>query len=146
MEIFQLLILGKKKEFINLIAGVIIGPLMLIITEEGFFRGWLWGAFRKAGMATSKTLFITTGLFSYLAYFNCYIRNGIRFTNYPSTHIFNKCSFTQFNQRDVTNGFRIGSFLLYAMLFGTHLHMDYWDLEKKSVHWVLQILFYQIRK
>jgi hypothetical protein len=36
---------------------------MLILTEEGFFRGWLWGAFRKTGMTPKKTLLVTTGCF-----------------------------------------------------------------------------------
>jgi len=60
---FSIAEIDREKDILNLLAGVIIGPLMLILTEEGFFRGWLWGAFKKAGMTPEKTLFITTGLF-----------------------------------------------------------------------------------
>ncbi len=52
-----------KNEIINMVAGVIIGPIALILTEEGFFRGWLWGAFKKTGMTPTKILYLTTGLF-----------------------------------------------------------------------------------
>ncbi len=60
---FSIAEIDQEKDILNLLAGVIIGPLMLLLTEEGFFRGWLWGAFKKAGMTPKKTLFITTGLF-----------------------------------------------------------------------------------
>jgi len=60
---FSIAEIDQEKDIVNLLAGVIIGPLMLLLTEEGFFRGWLWGAFKKAGMPPEKTLFITTGLF-----------------------------------------------------------------------------------
>ncbi|MCZ6595975.1 MAG: hypothetical protein O6943_13840 [Bacteroidetes bacterium] len=46
--------INKEKDVLNLMFGVIIGPIMLILTEEGFFRGWLWGAFRKTGMSPKK--------------------------------------------------------------------------------------------
>jgi len=55
--------INKEKDVLNLMFGVIIGPIMLILTEEGFFRGWLWGAFRKTGMSPKKTLIVTSGLF-----------------------------------------------------------------------------------
>ena len=55
----------QKNDIINMAAGVIIGPIMLVLTEEGFFRGWLWGAFKKAGMTDKNTLFITSGLFAF---------------------------------------------------------------------------------
>lgn len=42
----------------------IVGTIMVLITEEGFFRGWLWGSFRKAGLNTTKTLFVTSALFT----------------------------------------------------------------------------------
>lgn len=41
-----------------------IGVLMVLLTEEGFFRGLLWGLFRKEGMSPTKTLMITSGLFT----------------------------------------------------------------------------------
>ena len=60
---FTIMEFDREKAILNLVAGVIIGPIMLILTEEGFFRGWLWGAFRKKGMTPKKTLFVTSGLF-----------------------------------------------------------------------------------
>jgi len=36
---------------------------MTLLTEEGFFRGWLWGAFQKSGMNSTKTLYITSVIF-----------------------------------------------------------------------------------
>ena len=52
------------KIIVNILIGVTIGTIMVMITEEGFFRGWLWGSFRKAGMNTTKTLFVTSALFT----------------------------------------------------------------------------------
>ena len=37
--------------------------ILAVITEEGFFRGWLWGAARKLGMSPIATLIITTAAF-----------------------------------------------------------------------------------
>jgi membrane protease YdiL (CAAX protease family) len=37
--------------------------VLAIITEEGFFRGWLWGAARKLGMSPIVTLVVTTTAF-----------------------------------------------------------------------------------
>jgi membrane protease YdiL (CAAX protease family) len=48
----------------NIAAGSLIGPLMVLLTEEGFFRGWLWGSFRKSGMSVTKTLIVTSILFT----------------------------------------------------------------------------------
>ncbi|MEM7084717.1 MAG: CPBP family intramembrane glutamic endopeptidase [Bacteroidota bacterium] len=48
---------------LNLIVGVTLGPLVVLLTEEGFFRGWLWGAFRKAGFSAEKALWVTSILF-----------------------------------------------------------------------------------
>ena len=55
--------INKEKDVLNLVSEIVIGPIMLILTEEGFFRGWLWGAFRKNGMTPKKTLLVTSGLF-----------------------------------------------------------------------------------
>ena len=49
---------------INLVAGSLIGPIMVLLTEEGFFRGWLWGSLRRTGMSSIKVLFITSLLFT----------------------------------------------------------------------------------
>ncbi len=53
-----------NKEMVNLLAGIIIGPLMVLLTEEGFFRGTLWAAFRRTGLSETKTLFLTSSLFT----------------------------------------------------------------------------------
>jgi membrane protease YdiL (CAAX protease family) len=49
-----------EKIAINIAVGSTIGIIMVLITEEGFFRGWLWGAFRKSGLDSTKTLYATT--------------------------------------------------------------------------------------
>lgn len=49
---------------INMAAGSTIGILVLILTEEGFFRGWVWGAVRRAGVETDRTLLVTSVLFT----------------------------------------------------------------------------------
>ncbi len=51
------------KIWINAIAGMTIGTLILAMTEEGFFRGWTWGALRKMDMRLNKTLLITSLFF-----------------------------------------------------------------------------------
>lgn len=55
--------INVKNEVLNLGSGLIIGPIILMLTEEGFFRGWLWGAFKKVGFSSTKTLFITSACF-----------------------------------------------------------------------------------
>lgn len=52
-----------KTTMINLVAGLIMGPLVLILTEEGFFRGWLWGSLKKAGHSDFKILILTSIVF-----------------------------------------------------------------------------------
>jgi membrane protease YdiL (CAAX protease family) len=37
---------------------------MVLLTEEGFFRGWLWGSFARAGLSRKKTLVVTSLLFT----------------------------------------------------------------------------------
>jgi len=49
---------------IQILAGSTVGVLMGLLTEEGFFRGWLWGAFARAGWSSAKTLAATTFLFT----------------------------------------------------------------------------------
>ncbi|MBT8220639.1 MAG: CPBP family intramembrane metalloprotease [Bacteroidia bacterium] len=41
-----------------------IGILMGLLTEEGFFRGWLWGAFQRKGMNAQRTLWVTSIIFT----------------------------------------------------------------------------------
>lgn len=49
---------------LNFLAGSTIGSLMVLLTEEGFFRGWLWGAFKTAHLSNTRTLFATSLLFT----------------------------------------------------------------------------------
>jgi membrane protease YdiL (CAAX protease family) len=37
---------------------------MTMLSEEGFFRGWLWGAFGRAGFGQRKTLLVTSLVFT----------------------------------------------------------------------------------
>jgi len=41
---------------INLFVGGVMTVLVAIITEEGFFRGWLWASLRRAGMDSRGAL------------------------------------------------------------------------------------------
>lgn len=50
-----------NKFALNLLAGSTAGVLMGLLTEEGFFRGWLWGAFRRA-QASNGTALVATSL------------------------------------------------------------------------------------
>jgi len=49
---------------LNMVMGSSVGVLMLMLTEEGFFRGWLWGAFRRAKLNQRRTLLATGLLFT----------------------------------------------------------------------------------
>lgn len=40
------------------------GTLVLLLTEEGFFRGWLWAALKRAGVGDSKVLIGSTLAFT----------------------------------------------------------------------------------
>ena len=48
----------------NLILASTVGIIGVIITEEGFFRGYLWGAFKDQGWSDKKTLLATSLLFT----------------------------------------------------------------------------------
>lgn len=52
------------KESIKAIVGITVGSLLTLLTEEGFFRGWLWSSFIKAGMTPKMTLIVTSLLFT----------------------------------------------------------------------------------
>lgn len=48
----------------NLLLASTVGIIGVIITEEGFFRGYLWGAFKEQGWSDQKTLLMTSLLFT----------------------------------------------------------------------------------
>ena len=45
-----------QKAFLNLLIVTISTALVAIITEEGFFRGWLWGSLVRRGIIKSHVL------------------------------------------------------------------------------------------
>ena len=50
-----------NKAFLNMAVMSSAGIIMVMITEEGFFRGWLWAALQRAGQ-TDKQVLIWTSL------------------------------------------------------------------------------------
>jgi len=48
---------------INVVAGSTIGVFMVMITEEGFFRGWLWAALKRCGLTDTHVLIGTSASF-----------------------------------------------------------------------------------
>lgn len=53
-----------KHVFLNMAAGSSIGVFMVLITEEGFFRGWLWAALKRAGQSDMRVLLWTSVTFT----------------------------------------------------------------------------------
>lgn len=52
-----------NKTFLNIGLMSSTGILMTLLTEEGFFRGWLWASLQKAGHSEGMILFLTTAGF-----------------------------------------------------------------------------------
>ncbi|NNF33059.1 MAG: CPBP family intramembrane metalloprotease, partial [Saprospiraceae bacterium] len=52
-----------SKTRFNITMASTIGIIMVLLTEEGFFRGWLWGALRKCGLKQISTLYVTSAIF-----------------------------------------------------------------------------------
>lgn len=50
-----------NKAMINIGVGSVVGILMVLITEEGFFRGWLWASLKRAGH-TDRQVLLTTSI------------------------------------------------------------------------------------
>ncbi len=50
--------------WLNLVVGGLSTIVAVIITEEGFFRGWLWASLRKAGATSNQSLLWTSVVFS----------------------------------------------------------------------------------
>ena len=53
-----------NKAMLNLVFLSVATFLVAIVTEEGFFRGWLWGSLRKRGMNHSGVLISTSVAFA----------------------------------------------------------------------------------
>lgn len=53
-----------RKAALNLALGTISTFLVVILTEEGFFRGWLWASLDKAGQSESRILVMSSIAFS----------------------------------------------------------------------------------
>jgi membrane protease YdiL (CAAX protease family) len=52
-----------NKTFLNIGLMSTTGILMALLTEEGFFRGWLWASLQRAGHSERKVLILTTAGF-----------------------------------------------------------------------------------
>ncbi|MGI9261538.1 MAG: CPBP family intramembrane glutamic endopeptidase [Woeseiaceae bacterium] len=53
-----------SKAFLNMGLMSTIGTLVVLVTEEGFFRGWLWAALKRAGQSDKMVLIWTTLAFT----------------------------------------------------------------------------------
>ncbi len=53
-----------NKAFLNMALMSSTGIILTLITEEGFFRGWLWAALRRAGQTDRQVLIWTTLAFT----------------------------------------------------------------------------------
>ncbi len=49
---------------LNIAVGATVGILMVLITEEGFFRGWLWASLERAGVGRGGVLLWSSVAFS----------------------------------------------------------------------------------
>jgi membrane protease YdiL (CAAX protease family) len=52
------------KASLNMALMSLTGILMVLITEEGFFRGWLWAALKRSGQTDTQVLFWTSVAFT----------------------------------------------------------------------------------
>jgi len=53
-----------NKALLNLVLMSSTGIIMVLITEEGFFRGWLWASLKRAGQTDVQTLIWTSLAFT----------------------------------------------------------------------------------
>jgi membrane protease YdiL (CAAX protease family) len=53
-----------NKTLLNISLGSSVGVIMVLITEEGFFRGWLWATLKRAGQTDKQVLIWTTVAFT----------------------------------------------------------------------------------
>ncbi len=52
------------KAWLNIVLVAVSTFLVVILTEEGFFRGWLWASLERAGQSPSRVLIWTSVAFS----------------------------------------------------------------------------------
>jgi membrane protease YdiL (CAAX protease family) len=53
-----------NKTFLNMSLMSSIGVIAVLLTEEGFFRGWLWAALKRAGQSDTQVLIWTSLAFT----------------------------------------------------------------------------------
>jgi len=53
-----------NKAFLNMVLMSSTGIIMVLITEEGFFRGWLWASLKRAGQTDTQVLIWTSLAFT----------------------------------------------------------------------------------
>ena len=53
-----------KIALVNIALGSSIGVIMVVITEEGFFRGWLWASLRRLELTDVQVLIATSVVFT----------------------------------------------------------------------------------
>ena len=53
-----------EKAGLNILMGSSVGSLMVLLTEEGFFRGWLWASLKRAGQSEARVLIWSSVLFT----------------------------------------------------------------------------------
>ncbi len=53
-----------NKAFLNISLMSTAGVIVVLLTEEGFFRGWLWAALKRAGQTDKQVLIWTTLAFT----------------------------------------------------------------------------------
>ena len=49
-----------KRFWIEVLVGSTVGSLMVLLTEEGFFRGWLWASLGRAGQSQNRVLILSS--------------------------------------------------------------------------------------
>lgn len=80
-----------QKEHIQLLAGIVIGPLMVLLTEEGFFRGLLWGRVSKSGIEAHPNTLNHNRLVHGVAYLGSDLRNRLWITHRTGTCLPDQC-------------------------------------------------------
>ena len=52
-----------EKAGLNMLLGSSMGTLIVLLTEEGFFRGWLWASLKRGGQSDTQVLVWSSVLF-----------------------------------------------------------------------------------